>query len=177
MLVNPLAMTAISLDELLLESSLTIVDLNVEITPNRYQEIACCLTEWKLVALKLTDFDESEIEAVEADNAYEERRRMSFLKRLKQKFSIRATYKLLVYKLLEIGRAEDARKLCSQVSRKLFGQLASYFIPSVTIRSMWEVNFTVIEMLKLANRLSSSSCSNNLNTQVIVKLYIIFFFF
>ena len=111
-------MSVITLESLLKESDLDENDLNVEIEKEHYTEISRSLTKWSELVLKLEAFDDGAAAAIEANKHCEEDRRLEFLKQLKQKLSFNATYGLLVRKLLEIQRAEDARKLCRHLKSK-----------------------------------------------------------
>jgi len=99
----------ITVDSLLKESGLKDADLDTEIDRSHYPNISCCLTDWRVLALKFPDISEDDIVA---EYAQEENRRFAFLKALKKNLAFRATYRLLVDSLLDIKRAEDARKLC-----------------------------------------------------------------
>ena len=111
-------MTTVTVVALLQKFNLKDSDLDLEIARGQFMEVSHCLTEWKLLALNLPEFEDCEIDDIESDNKSEEGKRLSFLKKLKQKLSINVTYRLLVNKLLTIGRAEDARRLCTQLTGK-----------------------------------------------------------
>ncbi len=82
-----------------------------EVSDCHYWDISCYLSQWRLIAPKL-NITEPEVEAIESDYPTEERRRVGFLKKWKQKGSFLATYRVLVSALLGIQRAEDARGVC-----------------------------------------------------------------
>ena len=66
-------------------------------------------TEWRAPKVGLTD---DEVSAIEEDNSKAERKRISFLEKWKQKFAMKATYRVLIESLLGIKRVEDARGVC-----------------------------------------------------------------
>ena len=105
---------SVTLSDLLKHCELDEDNLDTEIAEDCFFEISRSLSDWKLLAL----LTEEEVEAIENDNRTEELKRNAFLKRLKQKLSIMATYKMLVCALLKIERGEDARKLCELVKCK-----------------------------------------------------------
>jgi len=105
-------MSTVSVENLLKQCELEEQDLKTKIERSQFPEIKHCLTKWKILALKLPGFNEGEVAAIENDNPREEGKRLGFLEQLEQKLSFKATYGLLVRTLLEIERAEDARRLC-----------------------------------------------------------------
>ena len=111
-------MSAITVESLLEKCDLTESDLNSLIEREHFLEISGCLTVWRLLALKLPKLNKGLVAVIEADHHSEEDRRLNFLELLKQKLSFNATYGLLVRKLLEIGRADDAHSLCSHLKGK-----------------------------------------------------------
>ncbi len=106
-------MSLITLEALLSDCKLKDSDLDEKLDRSHFPEISRYLPEWRVLSLKLPGFSESVIDAIEVDNGREDGRRLAFLSRLKQKLSVKATYKVLVNGLLEIERAEDAKNLCS----------------------------------------------------------------
>ena len=105
---------SVTLSDLLKHYGLDKDNLDTEIAEDCFFEISRSLSDWKLLAL----LTEEEVEAIENDNRTEELKRKAFLKKLKQKSSIKATYRVLVDALLRIERGEDARKLCELLKPK-----------------------------------------------------------
>ncbi len=97
-------------------------DLHQCIDEDDFNVIAPFLSEWKKVALNFKM--SKEIEDIESNNRKEDTRKISFLKELKQKYSIHLTYELLVSTLLKLERAEDARCIC----HALAGKLIAFFV-------------------------------------------------
>jgi len=97
-----------SLEDIFEHFSLTASSLEVEIAVNSYDAIASCLSDWKSVA---RSFD-VDIKDYNMDYHNEKERRIALLGDLKLKYTINTTYLLLVTKLVELNRAEDARKVC-----------------------------------------------------------------
>ena len=109
----------ITFESLLEQCHLNRSDLNSEIDRAHFLEISGCLTEWKVLALKLPGFSEGMVAAIEANHPNNEgEKRLEFLNLLKQKLTFKATYGLLVRKLLEIERADDALSLCRHLKSK-----------------------------------------------------------
>ena len=111
-----MAKSSITLIKLVEHCGLDEDNLDIEITEDCFHEISRSLSDWRLLAPPLLTGEE--VEAIENNNRTEELKRNAFLKRLKQKLSIMATYKMLVCALLKIERGEDARKLCELVKCK-----------------------------------------------------------
>ena len=108
---------SVTLSDLLKHCGLDEDNLDKEITEDCFHEISRSLSDWRLLAPPL--LTEEEVEAIENDNyRNEELKRKAFLKRLKQKSSIKATYRVLVDALLRVERREDARKLCELLKPK-----------------------------------------------------------
>ena len=82
-----------------------------------YHEISRYLSEWKLIAPKV-GLSDDEVAAIEEDNSKAERKRISFLETWKQKFAMKATYRVLIESLLGIKRVEDARGVCQVLKGK-----------------------------------------------------------
>ena len=104
-------MECLLLVELLAHCGVEDSSLDKEVTSAEYREISRYLSQWKLVAPKL-NITEEEVEAIENDEKKAEMQRIGFLRTWKQKFSMRATYRILIKALLNIQRAEDARGVC-----------------------------------------------------------------
>jgi hypothetical protein len=85
--------------------------LDEEVNSANYHEISKHLSKWKLIAPKLR-FTDDEVESIDADNPKAEEKRVSFIKSWKQKFAMRATYRVLIQSLLSIERVDDARGVC-----------------------------------------------------------------
>ena len=116
----------ITVESLLKECDLNKSDLNSVIKRAHFLEISRCLTKWKVLALKLPRFSEGVVADIKVNHPNnEEERRLEFLEQLKQKLTFKATYGLLVEKLLEIERADDALDLCRCLKSK-FSVLAMH---------------------------------------------------
>ena len=85
--------------------------LDREVCRDDYYDISKYLSEWKLLAPKL-GLTDAEVEAILEENQKEEAKRVAFLRKLKQKFAWKATYRALIEALLGIQRAEDATGVC-----------------------------------------------------------------
>ena len=101
----------ITVESLLKQCELKESDLISEIDRTHFLEISHCITKWKVLALKLPGFSEGVVAGIEADHSNEESKKIEFLELLKQKFTYKATYGLLVETLLKIERADDALRL------------------------------------------------------------------
>ena len=106
--------TTITLKSLLESNGLNEHDLDLEIDRIHYQKISHYLTKWRVLGL----VDDGDVVAIETDRPQEEDRKVEFLVHLKQKFSFKVTYGLLVRSLLENERADDARSLCAHLKSK-----------------------------------------------------------
>ena len=111
-------MSDVTVESLLEQCDLTESDLNSWIERVHFLEISRCLKEWRLLALKLPELNEGVVADIETDNHREQDRRLKFLEQLKQKLAINATYGLLVRKLVEIGKRDDAHSLCRHLKGK-----------------------------------------------------------
>ena len=108
---------SITIERLLKECDLDENGLRAKIEREHFPHISGCLTEWRVLALTLSDFDQSVVADIETKRR-EEEKRLEFLEQLKQRHSLDATYELLVRNLLEIKRADDAQKLCGHLKSK-----------------------------------------------------------
>ena len=88
--------------------------LNEEISEEHIIKISTFLASWKLVAPHL-DLDEQEIEGIDNGANTEEEKRLLMLRRWKQAFIFKATYRKLLVALLSIKRADQARKVCQVI--------------------------------------------------------------
>ena len=86
-------------------------ECSAEMLPN----LAKFCVDWKLVGshLKLTA---AEIAAVYGDNHTVDEKRIGMLMKWRERFSFKATYRLLVQALLDCGRTSDAIDVCKAVS-------------------------------------------------------------
>lgn len=101
----------ISIDDLVQHCEIERGTLRGEVSSNLFHEISGFLTEWERISPKL-GITQPEVEAIIDDNRTEEKRRIGFLKKWKQKFSIKATYEALIGALLSIDRSDDAKNMC-----------------------------------------------------------------
>ena len=85
--------------------------LDEKVTSDRFHEVSCSLSEWKQLA-PILGISRQVVEDIEDDNNKGEKRRIAFLERWMQKFSVRATYRKLIEALLKIERGDDALKIC-----------------------------------------------------------------
>jgi len=101
-------MSVPSLEDLLKHFSLTTSSLEVEIAEELYDDVASCLSDWGSVArscgINIKDYN--------VDHRSEKARRIALLSDLKMAYNFKATYNLLVTKLVELKRTEDAGKVC-----------------------------------------------------------------
>ena len=69
---------------------------------------------WKLIGqhLGLTEFD---ITAVDADNTTVDEKRVAVLRKWKDKFAFKATYRVLIEALLAAGKTQDAVEACKVI--------------------------------------------------------------
>ena len=111
-------MSAVTVESLLKENDLTESDLNSVIEKQHFPEISRCITKWEALALILPGLHVDVVNHIVVADHREEDRRLNFLMRLKQTLAIRATYGLLIRKLLTIGRADDAHFLCRHLKGK-----------------------------------------------------------
>ena len=110
-----------SVQDLLQQCGLQGAWLEREIARDHFQELSCYLTEWRELAPWLYISD-TEITNIDLENIYGRAgaKRVSFLKRWKQKRCAKATYLALVEALLNIKRVEDARGLCQLLTGRKF---------------------------------------------------------
>ena len=85
--------------------------LDEKVTSARFHEVSHSLSEWKQLA-PILGISQQVVEDIEDENNKGEKRRIAFLERWVQEFSIRATYRRLMEALLEIKRTDDALKIC-----------------------------------------------------------------
>ena len=111
-------MAVVTVQELVSKAGLQEEDLDREVDPSEFYDVSTCLIQWKPLAWKIGGLNEWDIDAIECDSRNEEDRRMNFLSKLKQKRSMHTTYGLLVTTLVEIGRGDDARRLCEILASK-----------------------------------------------------------
>ena len=115
-------MSTVTIESLLEHCGLNESDLSSQIEEAHFLEISSCLTKWKVLALKLPEL-KGKWADIEINHSLEENRRLGFVELLKQKLPLTATYGLLVRKLLEIERANDALSLCKHLKRSKFSGL------------------------------------------------------
>ena len=114
---NPLPIVAmacfslVKLCDLLSHCELEEACLDREVCRDDYCDISKYLSEWKLLAPKL-GLTDAEVEAILEENQKEEAKRVAFLKKWKQKFVWKATYRVPIEALLGMQRAEDATGVC-----------------------------------------------------------------
>ena len=106
-----LEVVEVVLEDVVLHCGIQASSLDKEVISAYFFEISQYLSEWKLIAPKVGLTDD-EVAAIEEDNSKAERKRISFLKLWKQKFAMKATYRVLIESLLGIKRVEDARGVC-----------------------------------------------------------------
>ncbi len=106
-------MSEVTLDGLLRDCKLNNNDLDEKISGSDYPKISDYLREWRVLALTFPGFEQCTVDDIERDKKTQKEMRLEFLRILKQKHSIHATYRMLVNGLLDIGRAEDATGLCT----------------------------------------------------------------
>ena len=128
-------MSTVTVENLLKQCGLHESDLNLEIESRYFLEISRCLTEWKILSYKIPGFNKGVVTAIEADNPREESRRHDFLEQLKQKLTFKATYELLVRKLLDIEMADDALSLCNHLKSKFCFSLFIQAVHYVELKS------------------------------------------
>ena len=106
-----IVVSEIVLEDVVLHCGIQASSLDKEVTSAYFFDISRYLSEWKLIAPKVGLTDD-EVAAIEEDNSKAERKRISFLEKWKQKFAMKATYRVLIESLLGIKRVEDARGVC-----------------------------------------------------------------
>ena len=85
--------------------------LDVQVTSDHFHEVSCSLSEWKRLA-PILGISRQVVEDIEDDNNKGEKRRIAFLEKWTQKYSVWATYRKLMEALLKIERGDDALKIC-----------------------------------------------------------------
>lgn len=71
--------------------------------------------DWKLVGFHLK-LSPAEIAAIDGDNRMVDEKRIGLLVKWRERFSIGATYQVLVQALLDCGRTSDAVDVCKAIS-------------------------------------------------------------
>ena len=99
------------LHEVLCHCQLEEACLKREVCRDDYYDISKHLSEWKLLAPKL-GLTDAEVEAINEENKKEEAKMVAFLRKWKQKFAWKATYRALIEALLGLQRAADATGVC-----------------------------------------------------------------
>ena len=101
-----------ALQDLVKECGIQEAWLGREVAPEHYYEISGYLSQWRQLAITRFNIPEGTVENIESDNRTAEERKVSFLRTLKQRMSMQATFRALIEALLSIGRTDDARGVC-----------------------------------------------------------------
>ena len=96
------------------EAGITILDLDKECTEHAILGLAKFCDPWQWVAchLKLT---KAEINAIDEDCRSTDVKRLAVLQKWRQKFAMKATYRVFVDALLRCGLVMDASDVCKLV--------------------------------------------------------------
>jgi len=100
-----------TLDELLEKTGILPTQLYTSCTLEHLQDIAFFLESWQTVAPHL-GLSTADMEEVKSDAVSEQRKRKKVLEKWKARFAFKATFRWLIKALLEIGRADEAEKVC-----------------------------------------------------------------
>ena len=103
-------MAGISIQEVAAHCKVEEAWLDREVPYTSFYEISRCLSQWKFLAPKM-NISQAEVDDIEEDHRKAEEKRIGFLEKWKQKMSMKATYRALVESLLDIQRADDARRV------------------------------------------------------------------
>ena len=101
----------VTLDELLDEEGVSPAQLDKPCTREHLRDIALFLESWRTVAPHL-GLLKAQVEEVERDGTEEKERKWKILEVWKARFAFKATYKVLIEALLEIGSADQAQEVC-----------------------------------------------------------------
>ena len=87
-------------------------DMTVKCSDAFIKAFATRMTKWKLDPLSLGS---EKVESIDRECSTEEEKKLEYLKSWRDKFDYKATYSLLVERLLEAGNADLAGKVCKLV--------------------------------------------------------------
>ena len=104
-------MSGVTLNELLREVGVTPAQLDETCTSEHLLSIAVFLESWKEVAPYLGLLND-DIVATEMNSHSEQEKKQKILRLWSAKFAFKAKYRTLIEGLLEIGRADQAQKIC-----------------------------------------------------------------
>ena len=109
--MSGVGLSRVTLDELLEEEGVFSTQLDKTCTREHLRGIAMFLESWRTVASHL-GLSNAEVEEVQRDGTEEKERKRKILEVWKARFGFKATYKVLIEALLEIGRADQAQEVC-----------------------------------------------------------------
>ena len=91
-------------------------ELDAEMGPEHLHDCAKLFDDYEIVGAEL-GLDEPAMTAIRDDEKTQERKRMALLKKWKQVFAWRATYRCFIDALLNCGRADCACNVCKLLAR------------------------------------------------------------
>ena len=118
----------VTLDDLVRELRIPIETLEQKCTDQNLASISLLIESWRVVApyLGLTKVEQEDIDT---EGGTEAEKRLKLLQKWQEKYAYRATYKQLVEMLLNLGRGNQAAKLCSLLVPKgvCYSKLSVHF--------------------------------------------------
>ena len=107
---------AVTLQDVATQAGLKTLDvLDQECSQQVLLRLAKYCVDWQLTGLCL-ELTEAEITAVDEDCRTAEQKRAGMLRKWKEKFAFKATYRVLIEALLSCGKASDAINACKTIA-------------------------------------------------------------
>ena len=112
---GPIAPAEVTLQDVAAQAGLKTLDvLNQECSQQVLLRLAKHCVDWQLTGFHL-ELTKSDIVAVDEDYRTAEQKRVEMLRKWKEKFAFKATYRVFIEALLSCGKASDAINACRDI--------------------------------------------------------------
>jgi hypothetical protein len=114
-LKRPLAPAELNLQDVAAQAGIDKLDiLNQECSQEVLVDLARYCVKWKMIGYRF-ELTESDITAVNGDYQSVDEKRVGMLRRWKERFAFKATYRVLIEALLSCGKTSDAIDACKAI--------------------------------------------------------------
>ena len=93
--------------------------LNVEVSEEHLREISRIIDDHESIGPEL-GLTQPEMTAIGSNTCKQEQKRMTMLRKWKQKYAFKATYRILIEALLKCSRGDHARDVCQLLTQSTY---------------------------------------------------------